>query len=96
MGIGSALHEESMLDHRLGRFMNHSLAEYHVPANADIGAIDVIFVDEPDERASPIGVKGLGEIGIVGTGAAVANAIYHATGKRVRDLPITIDKLLDA
>ena len=96
MGIGSALHEESVLDHDFGRFMNHNLAEYHVPANADIGAIDVIFVDEPDDKASPIGVKGLGEIGIVGTGAAVANAIYHATGKRVRDLPITIDKLLDA
>ena len=96
MGIGSALHEESMLDHDLGRFMNHNLGEYHVPANADIGHIDVIFVDEPDDKASPIGVKGLGEIGIVGTGAAVANAIYHATGKRVRDLPITIDKLLDA
>ena len=96
MGIGSALHEESMLDHDLGRFMNHNLGEYHVPANADIGNIDVIFVDEPDDKASPIGVKGLGEIGIVGTGAAVANAIYHATGKRVRDLPITIDKLLDA
>ncbi|WP_237476792.1 xanthine dehydrogenase family protein molybdopterin-binding subunit [Lichenibacterium dinghuense] len=96
MGIGSALHEEAMLDHTLGRFMNHNLGEYHVPVNADIGAIDVIFVDEPDDKASPIGVKGLGEIGIVGTGAAVANAIYHATGKRVRDLPITIDKLLDA
>ena len=96
MGIGSALHEESMLDHDLGRFMNHNLGEYHVPANADIGHIEVIFVDEPDDKASPIGVKGLGEIGIVGTGAAVANAIYHATGKRVRDLPITIDKLMDA
>ena len=96
MGIGSALHEESMLDHALGRFMNHNLGEYHVPVNADIGHIDVIFVDEPDDKASPIGVKGLGEIGIVGTGAAVANAIYHATGVRVRDLPITIDKLQGA
>ncbi|MGI3901978.1 MAG: xanthine dehydrogenase family protein molybdopterin-binding subunit [Janthinobacterium lividum] len=96
MGIGSALHEESVLDHNLGRFMNHNLGEYHVPAHADISNIDVIFVDEPDDKASPIGVKGLGEIGIVGTGAAVANAIFHATGKRVRDLPITIDKLLDA
>ena len=96
MGIGSALHEEAMLDHTLGRFMNHNLGEYHVPVNADIGHIDVIFVDEPDDRASPIGVKGLGEIGIVGTGAAIANAVYHATGKRIRDLPITIDKLLDA
>ena len=96
MGIGSALHEESVLDHSLGRFMNHNLAEYHVPTNADISNIDVIFVDEPDDKASPIGVKGLGEIGIVGTAAAIANAVFHATGKRIRDLPITLDKLLDA
>ncbi len=95
MGIGMALHEESVLDHRLGRFMNHNLAEYHVPANADVHDIEVIFVDEPDPEVTPLGVKGLGEIGIVGTAAAIANAIYHATGKRVRSLPITIDKLLD-
>jgi xanthine dehydrogenase YagR molybdenum-binding subunit len=94
-GLGMALHEESMLDHRLGRFMNHNFGEYHVPANADIPKIDVIFVDEHDDKANPLGVKGLGEIGIVGTAAAIANAIYHATGKRVRSLPITIDKLLD-
>ncbi|MDP4005281.1 xanthine dehydrogenase family protein molybdopterin-binding subunit [Methylobacterium sp. NEAU K] len=93
MGIGSALHEESMLDHRLGRFMNRNLGEYHVPANADIHDLDVIFVDEED-KANPLGVKGVGEIGIVGTAAAIANAVFHATGKRVRDLPITIDKLL--
>ena len=74
--------------------MNHSFAEYHVPVNADIDAIDVIFVDEPDPDVTPLGVKGLGEIGIVGTAAAVANAIFHATGKRVRSLPVTIDKLL--
>jgi xanthine dehydrogenase YagR molybdenum-binding subunit len=96
MGIGMALHEETMTDHHLGRFMNHNFAEYHVPANADIDDIDVIFVDEPDPEVTPLGVKGLGEIGIVGTAAAVANAIFHATGKRVRDLPITIDKLLGA
>ena len=95
MGIGMALEEESMLDHNLGRFMNHSLAEYHVPVNADIHDLDVIFVDEPDQEVNPMGVKGLGEIGIVGTAAAVANAIFHATGKRVRELPITVDKLLD-
>ena len=94
MGIGMALHEESMMDHNLGRFMNHNFAEYHVPVNADIRDIDVIFVDEHDDKVSPLGVKGLGEIGIVGTAAAVANAVWHATGKRVRDLPITIDKLL--
>ena len=94
-GIGMALTEESMLDHRLGRFMNHNLAEYHLPANADIRDIDVIFVDEEESRANPIGVKGLGEIGIVGTAAAIANAVFHATGKRIRELPITLDKLLD-
>lgn len=94
MGIGMALHEETLLDNKLGRFMNHNLAEYHVPVHADIYDIDVIFVDEPDPEVTPLGVKGLGEIGIVGTAAAVANAIYHATGKRVRSLPITIDKLL--
>ena len=93
MGIGAALHEESMLDHTLGRFMNHNFGEYHIPVNADVHEIDVIFVEE-DDKANPLGIKGLGEIGIVGTAAAIANAIYHATGKRVRDLPITIDKLL--
>ncbi|WP_120008735.1 xanthine dehydrogenase family protein molybdopterin-binding subunit [Teichococcus vastitatis] len=95
MGISMALHEESMTDHRYGRFMNHNYAEYHVPVNADIHDIQVIFVDEPDPEVTPLGVKGLGEIGIVGTAAAVANAIFHATGKRVRALPITIDKLVD-
>jgi len=94
MGIGMALHEEALTDHRLGRVMNHSFAEYHVSANADIDDIEVIFVDEPDPEVTPLGVKGLGEIGIVGTAAAVANAIFHATGKRVRELPVTIDKLL--
>ncbi len=94
MGIGMALHEETLADNVLGRWMNHNYAEYHVPAHADIHDIDVIFVEEHDPEVSPLGVKGLGEIGIVGTAAAVANAIYHATGKRVRSLPITIDKLL--
>jgi xanthine dehydrogenase YagR molybdenum-binding subunit len=94
MGIGMALHEETVMDHRLGRFMTHNLADYHIPVNADIADIDVIFVDEHDPEVSPLGVKGVGEIGIVGTAAAVANAIFHATGKRVRSLPITIDKLL--
>jgi xanthine dehydrogenase YagR molybdenum-binding subunit len=93
-GIGMALHEETLTDNRLGRFMTHNLADYHVPANADVHAIDVIFVDEKDDEINPLGVKGVGEIGIVGTAAAIANAIYHATGKRVRDLPITPDKLL--
>lgn len=93
-GIGQALHEETMIDHNLGRYMNHNLSEYHVPVNADIGEIDVIFVEEKDEIVNALGSKGVGEIGIVGVGAAVANAIFHATGKRVRDLPITLDKLL--
>lgn len=95
MGIGMALHEETFADATLGRWMNHNYAEYHVPAHADVEDIDVIFVDEPDPEVTPLGVKGLGEIGIVGTAAAIANAIYHATGKRVRSLPITIDKLLE-
>ena len=93
-GIGMALHEETLTDHRFGRFMTHNLADYHVPVNADVHAIDVIFVDEQDDEINPLGVKGVGEIGIVGTAAAIANAVYHATGKRVRDLPITLDKLL--
>ncbi len=74
--------------------MNHNLGEYHVPVNADIHDIEVIFVDEHDDKVSPLGVKGLGEIGIVGAAAAVANAVFHATGKRIRELPITIDKII--
>jgi xanthine dehydrogenase YagR molybdenum-binding subunit len=93
-GIGMALHEETLTDHRFGRFMTRNLADYHVPVNADVHAIDVIFVDEEDATINPLGVKGVGEIGIVGTAAAIANAVYHATGRRVRDLPITLDKLL--
>ena len=91
-GIGMALHEETLTDHALGRFMNHSFAEYHIPVNADIPDVDVIFVEEHDDIVNPLGAKGLGEIGIVGVAAAVANAVFHATGKRVRDLPITLDK----
>jgi xanthine dehydrogenase YagR molybdenum-binding subunit len=93
-GIGMALHEETLTEHRFGRFMTHNLADYHVPVNADVHGIEVIFVDEKDDEINPLGVKGVGEIGIVGTAAAIANAIYHATGKRVRELPITIDKLM--
>jgi xanthine dehydrogenase YagR molybdenum-binding subunit len=92
-GIGVALHEETQIDHAFGRIMNANIAEYHVPVNADVHDIDVIFVDEPDTIVNPLGIKGLGEIGIVGVAAAIANAVYHATGKRVRDLPITLDKL---
>ncbi len=92
-GIGMALHEETLLDHAFGRVMNANIAEYHVPVNADINDIEVIFVDEPDETINRLGIKGLGEIGIVGVAAAIANAVYHATGRRVRDLPITLDKI---
>ena len=95
-GIGMALHEETLVDHQFGRIMNANIAEYHVPVNADVHETDVIFVDEPDDIVNPLGIKGLGEIGIVGVAAAIANAIYHATGKRVRDLPITLDKLMPA
>jgi len=92
-GIGMALHEETLVDHNFGRIMNANIAEYHVPVNADVHDIKVIFVDESDDIVNPLGIKGLGEIGIVGVAASIANAIYHATGKRVRDLPITLDKL---
>jgi xanthine dehydrogenase YagR molybdenum-binding subunit len=93
-GIGMALHEETLIDHAFGRIMNANIAEYHVPVNADIHDIQVIFVEEPDELINPMGIKGVGEIGIVGVAAAIANAIYHSTGKRVRDLPITLDKVM--
>jgi xanthine dehydrogenase YagR molybdenum-binding subunit len=89
-----ALEEASVLDHALGRFMTHNLADYHIPVCADVHDIEVIFVDEHDEIVNPLGAKGLGEIGIVGVAPAIANAVHHATGKRVRDLPITLDKLL--
>ncbi len=92
-GIGMALREETLIDHRDGRIVNANIAEYLVPVNADVEDIRVIFVDE-QEDSNPLGVKGVGEIGIVGVPAAIANAVYHATGKRVRELPITIDKLL--
>ena len=93
-GIGMALHEETLIDHTFGRVMNANIAEYHVPVNADVHDIKVIFVEEPDSTINPLGIKGVGEIGIVGVAAAVANAIYHATGKRVRDLPITLNKII--
>ena len=93
-GIGMALHEETLIDHTFGRVMNANIAEYHVPVNADVHDIKVIFVEEPDSTINPLGIKGVGEIGIVGVAAAIANAIYHATGKRVRDLPITLNKII--
>jgi xanthine dehydrogenase YagR molybdenum-binding subunit len=93
MGLGMALMEETMFDERNGRIMNASLAEYHVPVHLDVPKIEVMWTDIPDLHA-PMGAHGVGEIGITGTAAAVANAIYNATGRRVRDLPITLDKLL--
>jgi xanthine dehydrogenase YagR molybdenum-binding subunit len=93
-GIGMALQEDSVLDHLFGRFMNHDLAGYHVPVHADMPEIEVLFVEEHDPVVNPLGVKGVGEIGLVGVAAAIANAVYHATGKRIRELPITLDKLL--
>ena len=93
-GISMALYEDSAMDHNLGRFINHNYAEYHVPVNLDINDLEVIFVEEEDQIVNPLGVKGVGEIGLVGVSAAVANAVFHATGKRVRKLPITLDHLL--
>ena len=94
MGIGSALMEALHVDHDLGLFVNHDLGEYHVPVHADIPDLDVIFLDELDDQSSPLRAKGVGELGISGVGAAVANAVYNASGVRVRDFPITLDKIL--
>ncbi len=93
-GIGMALHERTEIDERLGRVVNGNLAEYHVPVQADVPEIDVSWIGTPDERANPLGAKGIGELGITGVAAAIANAVFHATGRRVRELPITLDRLL--
>jgi xanthine dehydrogenase YagR molybdenum-binding subunit len=94
MGLSMALHENSVFDTRLGQVANHDLGEYHITANADVGDVQAYWLDVPDPYANPMGSKGIGEIGIVGTAAAVSNAVHHATGVRVRSLPITLDKLL--
>jgi xanthine dehydrogenase YagR molybdenum-binding subunit len=94
MGIGMALQEETEIDHRFGRIMNPNLQHYHVPVNADIHEIETLFVEEEDTIVNPLGVKGMGELGLVGIPAAIANAVFHATGRRIRELPITPDKLL--
>jgi xanthine dehydrogenase YagR molybdenum-binding subunit len=95
-GIGMALQEATEIDHRYGRIMNPNLQHYHVPVNADIHKIETMFVEEDDKIVNPLGVKGMGELGMVGIPAAIANAVFHATGKRIRDLPITPDKLISA
>ena len=93
-GIGMALEEQTLIDPHAGRYVNADLAEYHVPVNADIGTIDVAFVGGSDDHVSTVGAKGAGEIGITGVAASIANAVYHATGKRVRDLPIRVERVL--
>jgi xanthine dehydrogenase YagR molybdenum-binding subunit len=93
-GIGMALQEATEIDHRYGRIMNPNLQHYHVPVNADVHEVETLFVEEDDKVVNPLGVKGMGELGMVGIPAAIANAVFHATGKRIRELPITPDKLL--
>jgi xanthine dehydrogenase YagR molybdenum-binding subunit len=95
-GIGMALLEHTVYDHLHGRVVTNNLADYAVPVNADVREIDVTFLGHPDFIVSPVGARGIGEIGITGVAPAIANAVYHATGVRVRDLPITPDKLLGA
>jgi xanthine dehydrogenase YagR molybdenum-binding subunit len=95
-GISFALHEATYIDPVYGRAVNESLAEYHVPVNADVGTIDVTVLNIPDTRFNPLGSRGIGEIGITGSAAAIANAIYNATGKRIREYPITPDKIMRA
>jgi len=94
MGVGAALMEELAVDRRIGYFVNHDLAMYEVPVHADIPHQEVIFLDETDPMSSPMKAKGVAELGICGVAAAVANAIYNASGVRVRDYPVTLDKLI--
>jgi xanthine dehydrogenase YagR molybdenum-binding subunit len=93
-GLGSALHEETFVDERLGRFMNNDLGGYHFPAHADAVDVEAVFLAELDDKSNPLKSKGLGELAICGSGAAIANAIYNACGVRVRSYPITLDKLI--
>ncbi|MES2419799.1 MAG: aldehyde oxidoreductase molybdenum-binding subunit PaoC [Pseudomonadota bacterium] len=94
MGVGAALMEDAIVDTRFGYFVNHDLAEYHVPAHADIPMQDVFFMDELDEKSSPMKAKGIGELGLCGVGAAIANAVYNACGVRIREYPLTLDKVI--
>ena len=93
-GVSFALHEEAVIDRRSGRIMNANLAEYHVPVNADVPSLEAILVEEHDPHVNALGIKGVGEIGITGTAGAVANAVWHATGVRVRRFPIRLRDLL--
>jgi len=93
-GIGAALTEESEVDPRFGGFLNTNIAEYQVPVNGDVRHLEVEFIDEPDSQYNAVGAKGVGEVASVGAAGAIANAVFHATGKRVRDLPIRIEKLM--
>ena len=93
-GVSFALHEQAVTDPRSGRIMNANLAEYHVPVNADVPSLDAILVEEEDPHVNALGIKGVGEIGITGTAGAIANAVWHATGVRVRELPVTADRFL--
>ena len=93
-GVGAALMEEGVIDPACGFFVNHDMAEYHVPTHADIPAIDAIYLEEVDDKSNPLKSKGVGELGICGAGAAVANAVYNACGVRIRDYPLTLDKVL--
>jgi xanthine dehydrogenase YagR molybdenum-binding subunit len=95
-GLSMALHEESVMDHRFGDFVNHDLAGYHVATNADVPMIEVDWIDEHDDELNPLGIKGIGELGIVGTAAAIGNALWHATGVRLRDLPLRPDRVIEA
>lgn len=95
MGIGSALMEELAVDTGAGFLVNHDLAGYEVPVHADVPHQEVIFLDHPDDKSSPMKAKGIGELGLCGVGAAIANAVHNATGIRVRDYPLTLDKLID-
>jgi xanthine dehydrogenase YagR molybdenum-binding subunit len=94
-GISKALREESIMDHRFGRFMNQNLSEYHIPVHADIHELEVLFVDEHDTVVNDAGIKGVGEVGLVSMPPAIANAVFHATGRRINSFPITLDKVLD-
>jgi xanthine dehydrogenase YagR molybdenum-binding subunit len=93
-GLSAALFEATQIDRKTARYVNHNLADYLIPVNADVPEIEIVIVPEEDDKVNPLGVKGIGEVGIVGMNAAVANAVFHATGKRIRELPIRPETLL--